>query len=83
MAWHDFVSAQNHAEDMVAGLLFMTAKPVSYETFSLSQSQYPRMFCVSTKGGSGGGGNVCPKGEMSTKGGSRGGGMFTQRVKAA
>ena len=27
--------------------------------------QYPWRFCVSTKGGSGGGGNVNPKGESS------------------
>ena len=50
MSRHDLVSAQDHAEDMAAVKPFMTAKPVSYETFSLSQRQYPWRFCVSTKG---------------------------------
>ena len=37
----------------------MTAKPVSYETFSLSEHQYPWRFCVSK----GWVRNVHPKGE--------------------
>ena len=44
---------------------FMTTKPVSNEIFSFSQRQYLWRFCVSTKGGLGGGGNVHPKGESS------------------
>ena len=56
MTWYQLESCRGHGSCLT---FIMTAKPVSYETFSLSERQYPWRFCVSK------GWNVHPKGESS------------------